>query len=342
MPGPFATHALEYRRAGLSVIPTAGPNGKIPVFKKYMRYAKYLAAESSIEKFCQQFPDANLGLMCGPVSGVTAVDIDDPDLMGEAIMRFGETPVISMGHRGYHLFFRHQGERSTNRLDGVAIDVRGAQGNPLIIAPPSVRPDTGTKWTWERGCLPRDLDKLPSVKPGSLPLVADGHEKTNAEIPVPGSVPEGRRGDWLFREALRAARSCATLDALIDGMRTLNTECAPPLLDTEVISTAHSAWRHQVNGTNRAGQGGYALIDTRELQALGGNADAALMLMRLRAAHACRNDDFALTPALGAALDWTKPRFYRAREFLTCEGFIEQTHQGGRGLGNTARFRLKS
>ena len=151
--------------------------------------------------------------MCGPVSGLTVIDIDNADLMGQAVVEFGETPLISRGRRGFHLYYRHHGERTLNRLNGVAIDVRGAQGNPLIIAPPSIRPDTGGRWEWERGCLPDDLDKLPTVNPGSLPTVETVNmataKATAVANPRQSAVPDGQRGDWLFNVTLANAHGCA-------------------------------------------------------------------------------------------------------------------------------------
>lgn len=343
MTGPFADHALAYRRADLSVIPTVGENGKRPAIRGFMRYARHHAAERTVERWAEDFPSANIGIMCGPVSGLTVIDIDDADLIGQAVVEFGETPLISRGRRGFHLYYRHHGERSLNRLNGAAIDVRGARGNPLIIAPPSIRPATGDRWEWERGCLPDDLDKLPAVKLGSLPVV---EIDTLATITTANDIRsigplDGMRSDWLLGESLRAARRCATFDALLNKTRELNTRCKTPLSDDEVVSTSRSAWNYQITGKNRVGQGGYAQITAHELEALGGNADSVLLLMRLRAAHACRTNEFALTPALGISLGWTDRRFRIAREFLSRERFIERTNKGGRGAGDPARYRLK-
>ena len=66
----------------------------------------------------------------------------------------------------------------------------------------------------------------------------------------------GMRSDWLLGESLRAARRCATFDALLDATRELNTRCETPLSDDELVSTSHGAWNYQITGKNRAGQGG--------------------------------------------------------------------------------------
>ncbi len=334
MAGPFAEHALAFRRAGLSVILTGGENGKRPAVRGFMRYAQHHAAERTIERWAEAFPSANIGIMAGAVSGLTVVDIDDADLMDQAVARFGETPVVSRGRRGFHLYYRHNGERSLNRLDGAAIDVRGAQGNPLIIAPPSVRPDTGGRWEWERGCLPDDLDKLPEVKQGSLPVV-DGKPAGAVE-----AAREGSRAGKLFKVSLREARHCDTLDSLIDAIKTINEGYLPPLTEAEVVSTAQSAWRKQVSGENWVGQGARAVLVEGDINTLGNNVDASFLLTRLRYAHACRKGSFALSKALGESFGWGKPRFNAARNFLKDAGLIECTHKGGSGSGDPPRYRL--
>ena len=113
------------------------------------------------------------------------------------------------------------------------------------------------------------------------------------------------------------------------------------LSEAEVVATAASVWRIQENGDNRKGKGGHVLIDEREQQIIGRYIEAGWLLVRLRTAHARRDKDFALTPALGESLGWGRRKFWAARDYLTANGFIERTHRGGRGANDPARFRLK-
>src|SRR5262249_15910264 len=77
------------------------------------------------------------GYVAGPRSGVTVVDVDSKDrgLLDSVRRRFGETPVEVETSRGWHLLYRHRGEKRLIRPDPQQpIDIIGAG---LIIAPPS-------------------------------------------------------------------------------------------------------------------------------------------------------------------------------------------------------------
>ena len=59
-----------------------------------------------------QWPDAGIGLLCGKLSGVVAVDIDtDDQTLIEAIQKVaGPSPVKKKGRKGYTAFYRWDGE----------------------------------------------------------------------------------------------------------------------------------------------------------------------------------------------------------------------------------------
>jgi hypothetical protein len=95
-----------------------------------------------IDRWFQQWPHANVGVLTGPRSGLMVVDVDGPE--GEASLaalqsRHGELPstkVITTG-RGRHLWFRYPEARIGNSAGklGPHLDVRGDGG--YVIAPPS-------------------------------------------------------------------------------------------------------------------------------------------------------------------------------------------------------------
>lgn len=79
-----------------------------------------------------------------------------------------------------------------------------------------------------------------------------------------------------------------------------------------------------------------------ELDTLGGNANAALLLMKLRAAHGWREEKrFVLSKAFAASLGWTLRRFYAARDFLQERGFIRCLHPGGNGPNDPPIYRME-
>jgi putative DNA primase/helicase len=111
--------------------------------------------------------DYNIGLACGPDSGVFVLDVDaDPPKGGgltgpEALERLeamhGELPPtmrVNTGNAGWHLYFNFPKDRVLrNRarihLDGekTGLDCRAEGG--YVVLPPSIHPDTGETYRWQ-------------------------------------------------------------------------------------------------------------------------------------------------------------------------------------------------
>ena len=70
------------------------PDGKQPTAYKWGNWKRRPGSEF-LADMIMTHPDANVGNLTGPMSETTVVDVDDPDLVGTAIERFGNTPVIS-------------------------------------------------------------------------------------------------------------------------------------------------------------------------------------------------------------------------------------------------------
>jgi len=332
MAGAFSTSAWAYFQVGCSVIPTGGADGKKPCIRGFMKFAEQRAAVEAIETWAKKFPDANVGILTGPVSDLTVVDIDQPGIVDEALRRFGPTPVIDVSPRGGNrLFYRYAGEKTLNRLDGAPIDVRAKGGTPLLIGPPSVRPDTGAKYKFIRGGI-ADLADLPSPRAGSLPL-AEARTRSKQ-----GGIPIGTRNRWLFRQCLQAAPACDDLGALFDVARTRNEECDLPLSKAEVVKTTASAWHYELRGENWVGQEPRAVMKASEHAAL--TADEYYLLGKLRIAHACRDGDFLLSTQLAADFGWTRNRYYAARAGLITKGYLKWTIPPQQGSRTIPRAKL--
>lgn len=147
-------YALEYCRRGWSVIPLLAREKRPALSKKVGGWEKYQtirADESQIQQWWEKYPDANVGIVTGSVSGIVVLDIDGPEgeaSLGKILARFGplpETPISSTG-KGKHYLFRHPGVELRNFAKrGVNIDFRGDGG--YICAPPSIHPN-GSIYSW--------------------------------------------------------------------------------------------------------------------------------------------------------------------------------------------------
>lgn len=331
--GAFADHGQEFLDHGIAVIPTGGVDGKRPQVKNWSRIG-VSASRNLLDS--GRFDDANLAFTAGARSKLTVLDVDEPSekALNVALMRFGESPVIiRTGSGKFQAWFKHNGERRMIRpIKGVELDILGAG---IVIAPPSTRPDkAGAAYEFIAGDLD-DIDSLPVLE--NLPVL-DSLKSTGA-----GIVEVGRRNSELFRAALRALHSGVTSDNLGAHLIGLNeTLLSEPLGAQEVARIASNAINIHERGENWVGEEARATITATELEALGGNADAALLLMKLRAAHGWRQSEpFALAKSYAETLGWTLPRFKSARSFLAEKKMIRCCHQGGRGPNDPPIFTLQ-
>jgi putative DNA primase/helicase len=153
--------ALSYAKRGWPVLPLHTPqNGKCSCRKndctkigKHPRYDKGLIPNGLkdastdpeiIKKWWGIWPDANIGIRTGQVSGLFVLDVDAKNSGLETIrqleQRFGALPATSKvrtGGGGLHYFFQYPG----NEVRSVAglwpgIDIRANGG--YVVAPPSL------------------------------------------------------------------------------------------------------------------------------------------------------------------------------------------------------------
>lgn len=192
-------------------------------------------------------------MACGPVSGVTVIDIDSPDerLVSEAIARHGETPlVVQTQSGGHHLYYRHDDEhRAMRPWNDRPIDQLGAGG--FVVAPPS----RGKKGTYRivRGQLD-DLIELPVMQ---NPFVGNAVPDLVLDEGFNKIHVRGTRNNTLFRAVMRDAHYCDKLSDVLDVAKTINEGTfTEPLSDIEVGRLAASVWKYTSEGRNRIGQHG--------------------------------------------------------------------------------------
>ncbi len=161
--------ALAYQRRGLSVIPcdAASKRSLVP----WRAYQATAPDEDEIRETWQRWPDADVGIVTGGVSGIVVIDVDDarPECIGEVQARFGPTGrVARTPSGGAHLYYAHSGEpvRNSARLPcfDFPVDVRGDGG--YVIAPPS------PGYVWEREYPFDSLPVTPDLTPTMLSQVS--------------------------------------------------------------------------------------------------------------------------------------------------------------------------
>lgn len=99
----FSDQALKYHEKSYSVIPV---KGKRPITKEWSSWATKPQSRELLQKWIKEFPDAGIGLVLGPQSGVVALDLDldlsepaDAALYEKFKHLIPESPVRSAGKR---------------------------------------------------------------------------------------------------------------------------------------------------------------------------------------------------------------------------------------------------
>ena len=263
--------ALDYSRRGWAVFPLhtshnghcscKKPNcenaGKHPRFhEEDMRNGLSSATtdELMIRRWWGRWPDANIGIATGKISGFLVIDVDvKPGVDGNDAIRDleelnGELPdtVESItGSGGRHILFAHPGIEVKNRTGVMpGIDVRGDGG--YIVAPPSMH-KTGNQYEWEASSNPDDKP-LAEIPPWLLEIISEKGpaRTTNSKLSDEEVIPRGRRNSTLASIAGKMRCSGFGQDTIEAALLKENeSRCNPPLFDQEVRKIAQSISRYE-------------------------------------------------------------------------------------------------
>jgi putative DNA primase/helicase len=138
--------ALCYASWGWSVIPISRTSKKPLIAWK--KFQTRLATEEEIRTWWTKWPNANVGIATGTVSGLIVLDVDSSDGLME-IEQHGGIPATAKAKtgKGHHYYLKHPGGVIRNfarKLPGC--DLRGDGG--YVVAPPSIH-ESGVLYEWE-------------------------------------------------------------------------------------------------------------------------------------------------------------------------------------------------
>ena len=347
---PFGDHALALRKRGLFVVPCVDDDGKAPKFEGWER--KKLSPET-VAKLACRYPNGNIGLVCG-LSGIVAVDIDEPSLFDLMREWFGDTPLIThTPSGGFHFLYRKVGAVKSGTLrPSLAVDIKADGG--LVVVPPSFNRASGVAYRFERGSWD-DLKNLPPFRKDALAKLL--HHKEPRSSParrVSGnSVSEGERNSNLFYYLMATAPRIDGYDALLaEGRRFNGRMLQPPLSNAEVEKTARKVWEYEEDGRNWIGHGqGGVMVPAAVADDLLGRPhgeDALALLVKLKRSHGARSEPFAVCAKAmardGVIAGWKDPRRYtRACKMLLVRGAIKPVSRACRdvqGRWKPAKYKL--
>ncbi len=258
-PNPRRTAALAYAIAGYPVFPC---NGKSPFTTHGVLDAT--TEVSQIHRWWELYPDANIGLRLGKLSGMFAIDVDyhpDHGVDGPETLRALEAQLGTLpdgprqltGSGGLHLLFKYpEGVDLGNSVGklGPGLDTRSDNG--YIIVAPSLHPDTGRPYVWEIDHALGEIP-LPDLPPAWLDKLAtfannsanDNRSRAHVDETA-GPIPKYRRNDTLLRNG-GAMRSRGMGHTAIEAALLAENQarCQPPLDEAEVREIADSVAQYK-------------------------------------------------------------------------------------------------
>ena len=192
--------AIEYSEQGFSVIPIR-PGWKKKPLVKWEEFQGRRATTEEISGWFQKWPDANIGIVTGSISGIVAIDADSDDAKKWMTETLPATGVYQETSRGKHAFYKPNGHPVKTRA-GVRekIDIRG-DGGYVVIAP-SIH-ETGKKYKliftagfngWDDLTPLAGLNDSPQSRAQS-----QRHPETRSGFLARNGVTRGRAAQKLFR-----------------------------------------------------------------------------------------------------------------------------------------------
>jgi hypothetical protein len=237
---PIVEHALHYARNGWPVFPAPAGQKKSEKSAEHSNGRKWgqTTDADEIRRDFKRWPRANVGVVCGEVSGLFVVEIDTKaghDVDGAASLaeleeRYGPLPATLQAESpsgSVHYYFRHPGFKVKNSASeiGPGIDVRGDGG--MVIAPPSVKPGKGV-YKWRNDLPVADAPQwlLDRLKPAPRPELSISQRAAALVRPpvildfndaISPQLPDGF-DDWVNEERQESAGHVeAYIKAALDG-----------------------------------------------------------------------------------------------------------------------------
>ena len=266
--------------------PKCGSDGKHPRTKNGHKDAT--RDEQQIHAWWTRYPDANIGVATGSVSGILVLDVDPrhggDESLAKLIAEHSELPNTVeqvSGGGGWHFFFRYADgvKNSAGRL-GAGLDVRG-EGGYIIVAPSK----TIGEYRWRKEYAPGEVE-LADAPQWLIDKLLEPENKAQF-FGDNDFIRDGERNRTLASLAGTMRRRSMSGQAIEAALQTENhLRCRPPLSGAEVVRIAESICRYHAHSD----------FETTDL----GNAE------RLAARH---GHDLKYCKSLGKWLVWDGRRW---------------------------------
>ncbi len=222
--------ALDYAARGWPIFPCE-PRGKRPITSHGVKDAT--TDVSTIRQWWTRWPEANIALACGKISGISVVDIDVDEEKGingwKSMEEFPDIPLTvqqTTPRGGAHMLFRTDNPPKNKNSFRPGIDIR-ADGYYIILTP-SIHPN-GKAYKWTDSCAPGeiDMDEYPdSMRPENERRRLPWEKPKPKPAPPPRNPPPAsnaitERASRYLQECDPAIQGSAGHDSLLWAARAL-------------------------------------------------------------------------------------------------------------------------
>ena len=259
--------ALKYLEHGFSIIPIANNQKAPPKGFGWKPYQSRLATPSEVDAWFARWPNMNLGLVTGTISGVVVVDFDH----GTTPEGFPPTVTARTAHGGWHLFYK-QPKYEVKTMAGYKehIDIRG-EGGMVVVAPSQL--SKSERYTWEIDLFENDCEPFPNLSG------VERGKTTQSTAGIEGGdlIPVGQRNNAaaVFAGRLLSRMNPVDMDEAWSRMQHWNdTSLAEPLAASELrtvfdsIAKSELAKRANVKGSEESGPLNLTPITLADLYAM--------------------------------------------------------------------------
>ncbi|MGE0536613.1 MAG: bifunctional DNA primase/polymerase [Pirellulales bacterium] len=138
-------------------------SGKAP-FRPWKEQTRLRLTEAELGQILAKHPNANIGVVCGRISGIVVVDLDSAEAIGWAEKNLARSPLVAITRQGEHWYFRHPGidVAPGTKLHKTDLDVRG--DGSYVVVPPSIH-YSGHVYGWREEPTTEMLHELPLFDP---------------------------------------------------------------------------------------------------------------------------------------------------------------------------------
>jgi hypothetical protein len=226
--------ASEYLDLGFSIIPIAKGSKEPPKGFKWKPYQQNQPTPEEVESWFEQWPDIQIALVTGMISGIGAIDADGPKGIKWLKETAPATSVYQKTAKGWHAFYKLTYPVYNRSRFLPELDIRG-QGGYVLIAPSAHT--NGTKYEL---VFPIESQGWEDITEFPYDLVQPDHIKSTITLEP---VTEGERNDTLARIVGKYIAKGLNIDEITNLCTGWNLSCAAPLPQKELETTVTSIFK---------------------------------------------------------------------------------------------------